>query len=337
LGFRSYAQARERISGTDCKSLLHSFEAIINRLGDRYLEKLRVSFETVLGLAFQEAGSWDLAHWQKKNDPEGVFLERNLVSAIEATVSELGIRPERPDAVQLDLQCGALKHSKPLCIPIRIPLEIKIVMLPQEGSGSYAGLLHESGHAYHFAWTNFSLPVEHRICGDRALSESYAFLLEHLVQDAQWLAHVLRYTESEGFLHSQSLLRMFHVRRCAGKLRFAMQLHEHESCADMPQIYAETMRAYTGLSHHPESWLEELPDGFDAADYLRGWALEAVLKEHLRSKYGKAWFLNRSASGFLKEIWETGQLYRADELCREIGMGSLEPQALADELLEGMR
>jgi hypothetical protein len=174
--------------------------------------------------------------------------------------------------------------------------------------------------------------VEHRIWGDRALSESYAFLLEHFILDPQWLARMLSFTKSKEFLHFQSLFRLFLVRRCAGKLRFAIQLHEQESFEGMPQIYAETMRAYTGLQHQPESWLEELPDGFDSADYLRGWALESMLREYLRTKCGKAWSLNRSAAGFLKEIWETGFLYRADELCREIGMGPLEPQALADEL-----
>ena len=105
----------------------------------------------------------------------------------------------------------------------------------------------------------------------------------------------------------------------------------------MPEFYAETMRSYTGLNYQPESWLEELPDGFEAADYLRGWILEAMLREYLRSKYGNAWFLNRSAAGFLKEIWETGQLYRADELCREIGFSDLDPQVLIREFGGGLR
>jgi len=47
--------------------------------------------------------------------------------------------------------------------------------------------------------------------------------------------------------------------------------------------------------------------------------------------------MNRAAAGFLKEIWETGQLYRADELCKEIGMGDLDPQLLVDEISEGLK
>jgi hypothetical protein len=62
-----------------------------------------------------------------------------------------------------------------------------------------------------------------------------------------------------------------------------------------------------------------------------------MLREYLCTKYGTGWAGSRSASGFLKEIWETGLLYRADELCREIGIGDLDPQVLADKLWEGLR
>ena len=80
--------------------------------------------------------------------------------------------------------------------------------------------------------------------------------------------------------------------------------------------------------------MDEIPDGFESADYIRGWILESMLREYLCSRHGKTWFLNRSAAGFLKEIWETGQLYRADEVGREIGFGELDPQVLAGELQE---
>ena len=347
LGFKGYAEARERISETDYGQLLNSFDAVLSRLEDRYFEQLRVSFETA-GIPFQQAGYWDVAHWQKKYDQEHVFTGKNLLPVIEATVSELGIQPERADAIAIDFEHRASKQTRPFCIPIRIPDEIKIVILPENGSRHYAGLLHESGHAHHFAWTNPSLPVEHRIWGDRALSESYAFLLEHCILDPQWLARMLLFQKSKEFLHFQSLFRMFLVRRCAGKLCFAVRLHEQESFAGMPEVYAEIMKAYTGLEHLPESWLRELPDGFDSADYLRGWALESMLREYLCSKYGKAWFLNRSAAGFLKEIWETGLLYRADELCRgceegnriddsEVDGGSAEEEDQVNQKLSASR
>ncbi|MBN1569362.1 MAG: hypothetical protein JXA73_16060 [Acidobacteria bacterium] len=337
LGFENYIRAREFISGIDYASFLDSVDEALARLDGIYLERLRVSIEATLGIALQDAGSWDTALWQIQNDPTQVFQEKGLLPVLNAVILELGIQPERDAAVFFDLEDRPLKHGRPFCIPIRVPQEIKIVLRPQAGSRQYAALLHESGHAHHLAWTGASLPVEHRIWGDRALSESYAFLFEHLLADSEWLARMLSYEKSREFLRFQSLYRAFLVRRCAGRLCFALKLSRGGTSEDLSRIYAETMKAYTGIGYQAESWMADLSDGFDSADYLRGWILECMLRDYLSGRYGKAWYRSRSAAGFLKEIWETGLLYRADELSRELGIGNLEPQILADELLGGLQ
>jgi hypothetical protein len=337
LGFKNYAQAREQIGGVECRKLLDSLDAALQPLEDKYMERLRESFEISLGRPFQESGSWDIAYWKMTNDAEQVFSKDNLLPIVQATVSDLGIQPERPDSVSIDLDYREGKKTGKLCIPIRIPHEIKIVMLPENGAGQYGSLLHEIGHAYHFAWTSPSLPVEHRIMGDRALSESYAFLLEHFIRDREWLARILSFIKSKEFLRFQALYRFFLIRQCAGRLRLAIDLFEREAFAGMPEIYSETMKTYTGLAHQPEFWIQDLANGYYSADYLRGWMCEAMLREYLRTRFGNSWIMNRAAAGFLKEIWETGQLYSADELCREIGIGDLNSQVLVDEIVEGLR
>ena len=77
-------------------------------------------------------------------------------------------------------------------------------------------------------------------------------------------------------------------------------------------------------------------EGFYSADYLRAWIFQVMLREHLRLKYGNAWYCCRSAGNFLKDLWATGQLYTLDELCREIGLGALDAQILQDEIVEGL-
>jgi hypothetical protein len=297
---------------------------------------LRVSVEATLGIPLAEAGSWDVARWRMLNDPIRYFPGDSLLPAHEATLSELGIRPEIPDAIAFDLAIRPNKRTQPFCIPIRVPQEIKIVMCPESGSDSYAALFHESGHAHHFAWTGNSLPAEHRLLGDRAISEAYGFLFEHALLEPDWLARTLSFAKSEDFLRFQFLYRIFLVQRYAGRLRFALRLYGGGLPDDISHCYAETMQAYTGLRHQPETWLETVSDGFEAADYLRGWILECMIREYLCHRYGSAWRQSRSAGGFLKEIWETGFLYRADELGREIGVGSLDPQILVDELSKGL-
>jgi hypothetical protein len=337
IGYADYVRARERICGVDYGQLLSSVTSALKALDDLYMEHLRASVETSLGIPFQDAGAWDVAYWEKANDIEQVFSKRSLVPVAEAAISELGLTPEQADSITMDLELRAQKRIRPFCIPLRIPQEIKIVLVPESGSKYYLALLHESGHALHFAWTDSSLPFEHRRWGDRALSEAYGFLLEQLIRDRLWLARMLLFTKSSDFLRFQSLLRVFLIRRCAGRLEYAVKLHQQQSLEGMPRAYSEIMRAFTGLQHLPESWLDDFSDGFDSADYLRGWVLESMLRDNLKSKFGTSWDTNRAAANFLKEIWETGQLYTADELSREIGMGDLNPQVLADELAEGLK
>ena len=337
LGFKTYTEAREHICGVDFRQLLYSFDAAMNELEDVFKDQFRNSLEMSLGIPYREAGSWDLAHWLKKNDEENVFSEIGLHPVVNAAKEALGIQPEHPDAVLHETARETLKYGRPFCIPLRIPQEIRIVVFPGRGFLQYASLLHENGHAHGFAWTSASLPAEHRIWGDRALSEAYGFLFESLMRDSHWLERMLSFKNRANFMRFQWLFHVFLMLRSAAKLRFALGLHESESFERIPELFSETMQSYTGLRHQPEAWLGEVLDEFESADYLRGGILEAMLREYLRSKYGRAWFLNRSAGRFLKEIWETGMLYRADELCREIGFANLDPQILAEELLGGLK
>jgi hypothetical protein len=335
LGYKSYTHAREQIDGVEFSKMLDSLDASLRPLEDQYMERLKNSFEMLH--SFQESGAWDIAYWQYKNQAAPVFSKDRLLSIVEATVSEMGVQPEKSESVSLDLENREGKSAIAACIPIRIPQEIKVLMLPENGAGSYASLFHEIGHAYHFAWTSPSLPMEHRIMGDGAVSESYAFLMESFLQDPQWLARMFSFVKSSAFLRFRALLRLFLIRRCAGKLRYAVAFYEKESFEGMPEFYAGTMKAYTGLTHLPEYWIYDLSNGFYSSHHLRGWIFEAMLREYLRTKFGNSWMISRSAAGFLKEIWETGQLYRAEELCKEIGMGDLNPQVLADEISEGLK
>jgi hypothetical protein len=337
LGFKNYLEAREKISGTQYRQVLDSLDSVWRRLENLYWDRFRGSLDVTLGASSQTAGCWDIGYWQKKNNPARVFSDGNFLAIVQKTVAELGIQPERPDAIQFDLEERALKKPRPFCIPIQIPREIRVVMPPGDGAGYCAAMLHETGHAHHFAWTSAALPVEHRIWGDRALSEAFAFLFEHCMLDRHWLAQSFSYAKCDEFLRFQALSRVFQICLWLGTLQFAVRFYEQEDRANSPRLYFEIMKARTGLQHHTELWMDGLRDGLDAADYFRGWILESMLREHLRLKFGTAWFLNRSAGGFLKEIWETGQLYRAEELCREIGIGDPEPQILADELREGLK
>ena len=83
--------------------------------------------------------------------------------------------------------------------------------------------------------------------------------------------------------------------------------------------------------------LEAADDGFYAADCLRAWIFDEITSRARAVPSLAIWLASRKAGMFLKEVWGTGQLYSADELGEEIGVGLLDPQVLMDELLTGLR
>lgn len=329
LGFNSYLEAYERVTGIDYRKLSAALDSLLAASEAEYLDGLRASVEPALGIPVEQVHRCDVGYWLRTNEPPEVFSTGGLISALDEMIGRLGIQPERPDSIALDLEVRPLKQPRASCLPIRIPFDIKVVMLPTGGYGDYAALFHESGHAHHLAWTSPDLPVEHRIHGDRGLAETYGFLFERVTRERLWLLEIRNYPNSSQFLRSWALFGAYNIRRRVAMLKYEILLYGGAGHLEAPRVYSELLTQHTGVRHDPECYLSDLDDGFYSADYLRAWIFEAMLREHLRMRFGSDWFHSREAGKFFKEIWETGQLYTADELSREIGLGTLDPQVLA--------
>jgi len=328
LGFDSYLRACERVTSIDYRVLSGAFDSLLAASEAEYLDDLRTSIEPALGISLEQVHRCDVGYWLSVHEPPNVFGARGLISALDETIGRLGVQPERANSILLDLEARPRKALRAFCLPIRIPSDIRVVMLPTGGYRDFAALFHESGHAHHLAWTSPDLPAEHRIHGDRGLAEAYGFLLEHVTRERLWLLEIQSYPDSSRFLHSRALFDAYNIRRHVAMLKCEVLLYGGADSSDAPQVYAETLTQYTGVRHDPECCWSDLDDGFYSADYLRAWIFEAMLREHFRVRFGYDWFHSREAGKFLKEIWETGQLYTADELSREIGLGTLDPQVL---------
>jgi hypothetical protein len=56
----------------------------------------------------------------------------------------------------------------------------------------------------------------------------------------------------------------------------------------------------------------------------------------LKSSFGSRWWNSSRAGNFLKEIWETGDRYTADEMAAQIGIGPIDFGPLADEFNDAL-
>ena len=99
----------------------------------------------------------------------------------------------------------------------------------------------------------------------------------------------------------------------------------------LPDRYAEHLSAAVGVPYPRGDYLEDVDGGFYCTCYLRAWAFEAQLRDHLKSRFGSDWFRRRAAGDLLRELWSLGQSLRADDLLRELTGEPIRFGVLADE------
>jgi hypothetical protein len=215
-----------------------------------------------------------------------------------------------------------------------VPEEVYLVVPRIGGREDYAALFHEGGHAEHYANVDAALPAEFRYLGDNSVTESYAFLLEHVIEQPAWLKEVLGAADGEAVVAHVRAVKLFFLRRYAAKIAYELELHgAGADLGAMPDRYAQLLGEATRVQWTPATWLEDVDSGFYVACYLRAWALEAKWRAALRERFGESWFSEPAAGEWLVELWRRGQRHRADELAAETLGERLDLAELASEFV----
>jgi hypothetical protein len=144
-----------------------------------------------------------------------------------------------------------------------------------------------------------------------------------LISDREWLAVFLGLRDNADFVRSVMLARLVTVRRYVAKLMYENHLHLDDELDSSSRLYASLQTSATEFKTEPGEFLFDLDDSFYSASYLRAWAFEVSLRDYLKTRFGTRWWASRRAGDFLKEIWETGDRYTADEMADQIGIGPI--------------
>jgi hypothetical protein len=219
---------------------------------------------------------------------------------------------------------------------VRVPGEVHLVIAPSGGRDDYEALLHEAGHTEHYAHTAPELEFEFRMLGDNAITECFAFLLQHLVDEPQWLVRRLGLPDAEArrvAAHGRAK-RLVYLRRYAAKIAYELELHSGaRSDGELPDLYAGLLGDAVHAAWPPETYLADVDEHYYCACYLRAWALEAAVRVHLRERFGPDWFASARAGEVLRGLWSEGERRRPEELLAELTGDSLGFDSLTSELV----
>jgi hypothetical protein len=336
LGSTTYRELYERFGfrlqnlADQCRALLDSTERLYEDSVDRL-------FRDRVGIPLAEAERWDVGRVFRAPGWDEYFPEDKMVPALESTLGDLGIDLRSQANIELDIERRPKKTPRPFCVPIEVPERVVLVIQPIGGADDWAGLFHEAGHAEHYANTSADLPVEARRLGDLAVTEGWASLLQHLTHEPGWLNRRLDFPRPDEFAREGAVELLYITRRYAAKLLYELELHVVDDVTTVRSLYPEILSDALKITPSPTDYLADVDSGFYVTEYLRSWAFESQLREHLRTEFGNDWFARREAGSLLLDLWSEGSRLDADELLRQVAGSTLEMEAVAERVRERVR
>jgi hypothetical protein len=335
LGAPTYRELHERFGfrlgemGEQCRAFLDQTEALWEKAGDRL-------FRERVGVGLAEARRYDVARLFRAPQWDSSFPGDRMMPALEATLADLGVDLYGQENVELDVEQREKKTPRAFCSPIEVPQRVVLVIQPIGGVDDWRALFHEAGHTEHFAHTRADLAVEERRLGDYAVTEGWAMLMEHLVQDAAWLNRRLDVPRPTEFVAESATGLLYLVRRYCAKVLYELELHVAEDPRPLQKRYVEILGDALKIEPSPTDYLGDVDPGYYSTEYVRAWAFEAQLKRFFREKFGSTWFTRRDAGSLLRELWSEGQRPTADELLKELTSAEIELEGVAEYVRDSL-
>lgn len=320
----SYNAAFEEITGVslaglaaECAAFLRDTQAMWDETLPHYLKKS-------LGITPAEATRSDALALLRASEYDAAFPGDSLQESVSRQLREMNIDPTAGGRIIYDLGDREGKRARAFCAPTRVPEEVYLVLRPHGGQSDYTTLLHEAGHALHFANVRHDYPFEYRWLGDNSVTESYAMLFDHRMQDRGWL---LRYTEIgpgnvEKFLRLAGFEELHYLRRYCAKLIYEVDAYGDDvDWKDLPDIYVETLTRATNFQYRAADAFVDFDPRYYSTRYLRAWQLQAVLDETLVSRFDVDWYRNPAAGPWMiGDLWAEGQRETAEELAARVAI-----------------
>lgn len=332
LGYTNYMTLFSDIKGIDFQRLETLMQNFIAKTESIYTLRMDKALLDKVGVKLIDAEKHDLAFFFRAKEFDTYFKKEDAVEILRKTLANMGLHLAEQKNIEVDVEERPRKSPRAFCSGIKVPDEVKLVIMPKGGHDDYAALFHEAGHAEHFGCVSPDLAVEYKRFGDSSVTETYAFLLEYRLTDENWLRQNTPLKEAKEYLDFLYLYKLYFLRRYGAKLSYELKLHTADTLKGMDRVYRETLEGALKFKHPKNHYLTDHDDGFYCAQYLRAWIFEEQLRATLKERFGKEWFNNNEAGTFLKNLWANGQKYDAVELAKMLGYKGLSMKPLLSSL-----
>ncbi|MEO8623807.1 MAG: hypothetical protein ABI625_22190, partial [bacterium] len=290
-----YNATWELLSGISLTALRDECLAFLRDTESMWREVASSVVKRVLGMELRETTRADALALFRAREFDEFFPARDMESTIRSQVDEMGIDSAAGGRIIFDTGEREGKRSRAFCSPVKVPDEVYLVLRPHGGQTDWNTFLHEYGHAVHFAYMRPDLPMEFRFMGDNSVTEGFAMLFDHLMQDAGWLH---RYTglekkTSPAFLRSAGFEELHFLRRYCAKFVYETHLYGGDPSWDaLPELYVDLLTSATGFQYSTADAFVDVDPRYYSARYLRAWQHQALITETLVERYDADWWRN---------------------------------------------
>ena len=275
--------------------------------------------------------------WIRRLSPlEEIYDKEHAVPVSLATLASLGFELEREPGIRLDLDDRPQKSPRACVIASDPPRVVWLITRSQGGIHDYEALLHEAGHALHYAGLDPSLPYTfRRLSRDHALTEIYSFLLDSIAREPHWHAEYFGLGDAEAHDNAEGtrFVNALLFRRYTAKLGFELDFWTRfAQDGGTPDGYEQRLTAATGIRYPAVNYLADMDAGFYSADYLRAWIRAAQVRARLIRDVGRDWWRRRETGDLLRELFREGTRPSSEDVAERLGYEPLDTAPLEAEL-----
>jgi hypothetical protein len=339
LGAPSYAALREDVSGIALAPLAEAAAQTLRRTEDAYRDVLGYALRkvepTLRPLPSGAARRHDLRAANQVPWMQAFFRREDGLPGVQRWLGEWGFHPSAEGRIRLDDEERPGKASRPVCVSVRVPGEVRLVLQRRAGLDALGSLLHEYGHALHHAHAAEQLPLELRRLGDASVTEAFASLWERLLLDEEWLKRYARLptAPARDATRMAAFQALTVLRRHCARLTYELSLYRGGASPARAEEYVESQRDALFVEPHRGFFLFDVDAQLYVTRYLRGWALETRLSAHLPERFNEDWWRNPSARQWLQGLFARGGTDDAEALAREISAKELTLPEAGDRLV----
>ena len=323
--------------GISLHELERALDATSGASADAYARLRERWFEKLLGPDRDDVPTSNHTSYLRRLSPLAqTYTKERAVEVCVATLSNLGLDLESMPGIRLDLDDRPQKSPRACVIASDPPNVVHLITRAQGGLHDYQALLHEAGHALHYASVDPRLPYTFRkLSRDHALTEIYSYIVEAISREPAWHAEHFGLSDEQAAENAEAtvFLEALLFRRYTAKLQFELDFwSRYRDDGGTPGGYSERLTEATGIFYPAENYLSDMDSGFYSADYLRAWIRSAQLRRHFVREVGEDWWRRPETGERLRELWREGTRPTSEEIAARLGFDPFDTGPLLHEL-----